>query len=96
MGDWKQHKQLMKTTFRGVRANLPADRIATRLGREGRSCFYSCSGCFSICLSIVDIVRIYGAWIDNISAKRRSYIGKLFAIDRRVAVLLMGFGERMV
>ena len=26
MGDWKQHKQLMKTTFRGVWANLPAHK----------------------------------------------------------------------
>ena len=45
MGDWKQQEQLEKTTFRGVRANSPADRCAARLGREIESC--SCS-CFKI------------------------------------------------
>ena len=40
----KQHKQLMKTTLRRVRANLSADRSAARLGRARRGCFYSCSG----------------------------------------------------
>ena len=29
----------MRTTFRGVRANLPAYRNAARLGRGRRSCF---------------------------------------------------------
>ena len=47
MGGWKQHKQLVRTTFRRVRANLPAQResaVGFDRGREG--CFYSCSGCF--------------------------------------------------
>ena len=41
-----EEPQLMRTTFRGVRANLPAHRDAARLSRERGSCFYSCSGCF--------------------------------------------------
>ena len=38
----------MRTTFRGVRANLSAYRSAARLSREKKSCFYSCSGCFQL------------------------------------------------
>ena len=48
MGDWKQHKQLVKTTFRGVRANSPAYRNAARLGRGIESCSCSSSSCFKI------------------------------------------------
>ena len=41
----KQLEQLMKTTFGGVRANLPAHGSAVGFDRERRSCFCSCSSC---------------------------------------------------
>ena len=45
-GEGKQLKQLMRTTFRGMRANPPAHGgSAAELGRGRKSCFYSCSGC---------------------------------------------------
>ena len=39
--DRKQLEQLMRITFRGVRANLPAQR-EKRSDRGKRSCFCSC------------------------------------------------------
>jgi len=45
-GAWKQHGQLETTTFRGARANPPAQGgIAAELGCGRRSCFYSCLSC---------------------------------------------------
>ena len=45
-GKGKQLKQLMRTTFRGMRANLPAHGSAVGFDRDGGCCFYSCSGRF--------------------------------------------------
>ena len=52
---WKQHKQLLKATFQGVRANMPArsrretsrrSQIAARVARRKEVVFTSCSSCF--------------------------------------------------
>jgi hypothetical protein len=50
----KQQEQLVRTAFRGVRANSPARRvIAAELGRGKKSCFYSCFQLFLFAVGIV-------------------------------------------
>ena len=45
----KQQGQLVRTTFRRVRANSPAHwGNAAELGSGRRSCFYSCLSCFEL------------------------------------------------
>ena len=69
---------------------------AAELGREGRSYFYSCLGCFQYLnlLSIVSVsiergLSLYRGLIVHIS-------GSWLPIHRREVVLLMEFGERMI
>ena len=80
---WKQQKQLVITTFRGVRANLPVQRSVVELGRGREGCLYSCSseesqrftwrlqGCISGQSKAVKVADVLKAMFDGKNVDRR-------------------------